>query len=144
MNHVMLSVNICKWLCNWKDDCFYVCIYVTLGFMFRHEFLKEMILTFYACIYMYLMQMMNYDCTKGAVSINYLLRVVLDFNSVVFMFYFNWMRVTGYCILLIINLLILGATSPKGSGWEMCLELETIIIILIGTAFKVLEEGGLR
>jgi hypothetical protein len=38
------------------------------------------------------------------VSINYLLRVVLDFNSVVFMFYFNWMRVTDYCILLIINL----------------------------------------
>jgi hypothetical protein len=26
---------------------------------------------------------------KRAVSINYLLRVVLDFNSVVFMFYFN-------------------------------------------------------
>jgi hypothetical protein len=55
---------------------------------------------------------------KRAVSINYLLRVVLDFNSVVFMFYFNWMRVTNYCILLIINLLILGATSPKGSGSE--------------------------
>jgi hypothetical protein len=52
------------------------------------------------------------------VSINYLLRVVLDFNSVVFMFYFNWMRVTDYFILLIINLLILGATSPKGSEWE--------------------------
>jgi hypothetical protein len=34
--------------------------------------------------------------------------------------------------------------SPKGSGWEMCLEPETIIIILIGMAFKVLEEGGLR
>jgi hypothetical protein len=52
-----------------------------------------------------------------AVSINYLLRVALDFNNVVFMFYFNWMRVTDYCILLIINLLILVATSPKGSGW---------------------------
>jgi hypothetical protein len=52
------------------------------------------------------------------VSINYLLRVVLDFNSVVFMFYFNWIRVTDYYILLIINLLILGATFPKGSGWE--------------------------
>jgi hypothetical protein len=36
---------------------------------------------------------------QRTVSINYLLRVVLDFNSVVFMFYFNWMRVTGYCIL---------------------------------------------
>jgi hypothetical protein len=33
------------------------------------------------------------------VSINYLLRVVLDFNSAVFMFYFNWMCVTDYCIL---------------------------------------------
>jgi hypothetical protein len=42
----------------------------------------------------------------------------MDFNSVVFMFYFNWMRVTDYFILLIINLLILGATSPKGLGWE--------------------------
>jgi hypothetical protein len=41
------------------------------------------------------------------------------------MFYFNWMRVTDYCILLIINLLILGATSPKGSGWEMCLKPKT-------------------
>jgi hypothetical protein len=69
-------------------------------------------------MYMYLMQMMNCDCTKRVVSINYLLRVVLDFNSVVFMFYFNWMLVTDYCILCIINLLILGATSPKGSGWE--------------------------
>lgn len=55
---------------------------------------------------------------KRAVSINYLLRVVLDFNSVVFMFYFNWMHVIDYCILLIINLLILGATFPKGLGWE--------------------------
>jgi hypothetical protein len=55
---------------------------------------------------------------KRPVSINYLLRVVLVFNSVVFMFYSNWMRVIDYCILLIINLLILGATFPKGSGWE--------------------------
>jgi hypothetical protein len=110
MNHVMLSVNICKWLCNWKDDCFYVCIYVTLGFMFRHEFLKEMILTFYAYIYIYV-----FDADdelwlhKRVVSINYLLRVVLDFNSIVFMFYFNWMCVIDHCIHLIINLLILGA-----------------------------------
>jgi hypothetical protein len=36
---------------------------------------------------------------KTAVSINYLLRVVLDFNRVVFMLYFNCMRVTDYCIL---------------------------------------------
>jgi hypothetical protein len=36
---------------------------------------------------------------KRAISINYLLRVVLDFNSVVFVFYFNWMRVNDYCIL---------------------------------------------
>jgi hypothetical protein len=36
---------------------------------------------------------------KRAVSINYLLRVVLDFNSVVFMFYFNWMRVNDCFIL---------------------------------------------
>lgn len=36
---------------------------------------------------------------KRAVSINYLLRVVLDFNSVMFMFYFNWMCVNDYCIL---------------------------------------------
>jgi hypothetical protein len=41
---------------------------------------------------------------KRAVSINYLPRVVLDFNSVMFMFYFNWMRVNDYCIQLIINL----------------------------------------
>jgi len=55
---------------------------------------------------------------KRTVSINYLLRVVLDFNSVVFMFYFNWMRVNDYCIQLIINLLILESTSLKGSRWE--------------------------
>jgi hypothetical protein len=36
---------------------------------------------------------------QRTVSINYLLRVVLDFNSVMFMFYFNWMRVNDYCIL---------------------------------------------
>jgi hypothetical protein len=36
---------------------------------------------------------------ERVVSINYLLRVVLDFNNVVFMFYFNWIRVTNYCIL---------------------------------------------
>jgi hypothetical protein len=34
-----------------------------------------------------------------AVSINYLLRVALDFNSIVLMFYFNWMFVNDYCIL---------------------------------------------
>jgi hypothetical protein len=50
---------------------------------------------------------------KRAVSINYLLMVVLDFNSVVFMLYFNWMRVNDYCIQLIINLLILESTSLK-------------------------------
>jgi hypothetical protein len=55
---------------------------------------------------------------KRAVSINYLLRVVLDFNSVVFIFYFNCMRVNDYCIQLIINLLILESTSLKGSEWE--------------------------
>jgi hypothetical protein len=94
------------------DDCFYVCVYVTLGLMFRHKFLKEMLLTFYAHIYVF-----DADdelrLHKRAVSINYLLRVVLDFNSVVFMFYFNWMHVTDYCILLIIDLLILESTSPK-------------------------------
>jgi hypothetical protein len=36
---------------------------------------------------------------KRAASIKYLLRVVLDFNNIVFMFYFNWMRVNDYCIL---------------------------------------------
>jgi len=81
--------------------------------MFRHEFLKVMILTFHAHIYVF-----DADdelrLNERAVSINYLLRVVLDFNSVVFMFYFNWIRVTDYYILL--------------------------IIILIGTAFKVLVE----
>jgi hypothetical protein len=84
--------------------------------MFRHEFLEGMILTLYAHVYVF-----DADDElrqhKRTVSINYLLRVALDFNNVVFMFYFNWMRVIDYCILLIINLLILGATSPKGSGW---------------------------
>jgi hypothetical protein len=101
-----------------------------IEFMFRHELLKEMLLTCYAHIYIYI-YIYVFDADdelrlhKRVVSINYLLRVVLDFSSVVFMFYFNWMRVTDYCILLIINLLILGATSPKGSGWEMCLEPKT-------------------
>jgi hypothetical protein len=36
---------------------------------------------------------------KRAVSIEYLLRVVLNFNSVMFLFYFNWMHVNDYCIL---------------------------------------------
>jgi hypothetical protein len=80
--------------------------------MFRNKFMKVMILTFYAHVYVF-------DADDGlrlqkrVVRINYLLRVVLDFNSVVFMFYFNWMRVTDYYILLIINLLILEATFPK-------------------------------
>jgi hypothetical protein len=71
-----------------------------------------MLLTFYAHVYVF-----DADdelrLGKRAVSINYLLRVVLDFNSVVFMFYFDWMRVADYCILLIINLLILRGTSLK-------------------------------
>jgi hypothetical protein len=53
--------------------------------MFRHEFLKVMILTFYAHVYIF----DAYDelrLHKRTVSINYLLRVVLDFNSVMFMF----------------------------------------------------------
>jgi hypothetical protein len=81
------------------------CIYEWLGFMFRHGFIKsnDINLLYIYCKYKLL---------------NYLLRVVLDFNSVVFMFCFNWMRVTDYCILLIINLLILESTSLKGSGWE--------------------------
>jgi hypothetical protein len=96
----------------WKLTCWilvmmiasmYLCMYMTLGFMFRHEFLEVMILTLYAHIYVF-----DADdelwLHKRAVSINYLLRVVLDFNSVVFMFYFNWMRVNDNCIQLIINL----------------------------------------
>jgi hypothetical protein len=56
--------------------------------MFRHEFLKVMILTFYTHVNVF-------DANdelrlhKRTVSINYLLSVVLDFNSVMFMFYFN-------------------------------------------------------
>lgn len=66
--------------------------------MFRHEFLKVIILTFYAHIYVFEADD-ELRLYKRAVSINYLLRVILDFNSVVFMFYFNWMRVNDYCIL---------------------------------------------
>jgi hypothetical protein len=66
--------------------------------MFRHEFLKEMLLTCYAYVYVFDVDD-ELRLHKRAVSINYLLRVVLDFNSVVFMFYFNWMRVNDYCIL---------------------------------------------
>jgi len=66
--------------------------------MFRHEFLKVMILTFYEHVYVF-----DADdklrLHKRAASINYLLRVVLDFNNVMFIFYFNWMRVNDYCIL---------------------------------------------
>jgi hypothetical protein len=66
--------------------------------MFRHEFLKVMILTFYAHVNVFdADDELRLD--KRAVSISYLLRVVLDFNSVVFMFYFNWMCVNDYCIL---------------------------------------------
>jgi len=36
---------------------------------------------------------------KRAVSIKYLLRVILNFSNVIFMFYFKWMLVNGYCIL---------------------------------------------
>jgi hypothetical protein len=114
MNDFMVNISLC----------------MKIEFMFRHELLKEMLLTCYAHIYIYI-YIYVFDADdelrlhKRVVSINYLLRVVLDFSSVVFMFYFNWMRVTDYCILLIINLLILGATSPKGSGWEMCLEPKT-------------------
>jgi hypothetical protein len=57
-----------------------------------------MILTFYARIYIF-----DADdelrLHKRVVSIKYLLMVVLDFNRVMFMFYFNWMRVNDYCIL---------------------------------------------
>lgn len=96
----------------WKLTCWilvmmiasmYLCMYLTLGFTFKHEFLEVMILTLYAHIYVF-----DADdelwLHKRAVSIDYLLRVVLDFNSVVFMFYFNWMRVNDNCIQLIINL----------------------------------------
>jgi hypothetical protein len=68
--------------------------------MFRHEFLKVImiILTLYAHVYVF-----DADdelrLHKRAVSINYLLRLILDFNSVMFMFYFNWMRGNDYWIL---------------------------------------------
>jgi hypothetical protein len=78
MNDFMVNISLC----------------MKIGLMFRHELLKEMLLTCYAHIYVF-----DADdelrLHKRAVSINYLLRVVQDFNSVVFMFYFNWMRVTG-------------------------------------------------
>jgi hypothetical protein len=57
-----------------------------------------MILTFYAHIYVFIADD-ELRLHKRAVSINYLLRVVLNFNSVMFMFYFNWMCVNDYCIL---------------------------------------------
>jgi hypothetical protein len=114
----------------WKLTCWilvmmiasmYLCMYMTLGFMFRHEFLEVMILTLYAHVYVFIAKE-ELRLHKRVVSINYLLRVVLDFNSVVFMFYFNWIRVTDYCILLIIDLLILESTSPKvqdgNSAWN--------------------------
>jgi hypothetical protein len=49
-----------------------------------------MILTFYAYMYVFVADD-ELRLHKRAVSINYLLRVVLDFHNVVFMFYFNWM-----------------------------------------------------
>jgi hypothetical protein len=66
--------------------------------MFRHEFLKVMILNFYAHVYVFVVDD-EMRLNKRVVSINYLLGVILDFNSVVFMFYFNWMCVNDYCIL---------------------------------------------
>jgi hypothetical protein len=82
MNDFMVNISLC----------------IKIEFMFRHEFLKVMILSFYAHVYVF-----DADdelrLYKRAVSINYLLRVVLNLNSVVFIFYFNWMRVTDYCIL---------------------------------------------
>jgi hypothetical protein len=57
-----------------------------------------MILTFYAHMYVFVADD-KLRLHKMVVSINYLLRVVLDFNSVMFMFYFNWMCVNDYCIL---------------------------------------------
>jgi hypothetical protein len=78
-----------------------------------------MILIFYAHVYVFdADDELRLRLRKMAVSINYLLRVVLNFNDVVFMSYLNWMRVNDYCILLIIGLLILESTSLKGSGWE--------------------------
>jgi hypothetical protein len=116
---------------------------VWLRFMFRHGFLKVMILTFYAHIYVFDADN-ELRLHKRVVTIKYLLRVVLNFNSFMFIFYFNWMRVNEYCILWIINILLIFGNDvvPKGSDEEI-LEPETIIIILIVTALKVLEEGGL-
>jgi hypothetical protein len=54
--------------------------------MFRHKFLKVMILTFYARMYVFVADD-ELRLHKMTVSINYLLRIVLDFNSVMFMFY---------------------------------------------------------
>jgi hypothetical protein len=47
-----------------------------------------MILTFYAHIYVFVPDD-ELRLHKRVVSINYLLRVVMDFNSIMFMFYFN-------------------------------------------------------
>jgi hypothetical protein len=66
--------------------------------MFRHEFLKVMILTFYVHMYVFVADN-ELRLHKRVVSINCLLRVILDFNNVMLMFYFNWMRVNDYCIL---------------------------------------------
>jgi hypothetical protein len=66
----------------------FLCMYIyVIKFMFGHEFLKVMILTFYAHIYVFIADD-ELRLHKRAVSIEYLLRVVLNFNSVMFMFYF--------------------------------------------------------
>jgi hypothetical protein len=57
-----------------------------------------MILTFYAHIYVFDADN-ELRLHKRVVTIKYLLRVVLNFNSFMFIFYFNWMRVNEYCIL---------------------------------------------
>jgi hypothetical protein len=57
-----------------------------------------MVLTFYADMYVFVADD-ELRLHKMAVSMKYLLRVVLDFNSVMFMLYFKWMRVNNYCIL---------------------------------------------
>jgi hypothetical protein len=66
--------------------------------VFRYEFLKVMISTFYAHIYVFITDD-ELRLYKRIISTKYLLRIILNFNSVMFMFYFNWMRVNGYCIL---------------------------------------------
>jgi len=63
--------------------------------MFRHEFLKSKDIDL-LCTYYVFDAGDELRLDKKAVSI---LRVVLDFNSVMFMFYFNWMHVNNYCIL---------------------------------------------